>query len=133
MCFASCLYRVQAEDEIWAMGCVVSPPAPWGSLQGEEGKWYLLKMAWWKHIEAPSTAADYQPYVVFRYTNSVRGNSFQSRVCSCNFSQNCEENTVRITLVCMCACLSSSFCRQHTQEIADLSAKDLACRARGKA
>lgn len=122
MSFTSCLYRVQAEDEIWGMWCGVSPPAPWGSLQGGKGKLNLL--VWWKHIQAPSTAADYHPYVVLRYINSAKGNSFQRRVCSCNFSQNSEENTVCMTLVRMCASLSTSFCLQRTQEFADLSAKE---------
>lgn len=100
----------------------MSPPASWGSLHGEERKWYLLKMVSWKHIQAPSIATDSQPHVVLRYINSVKENSFQRRACSYNFSQNCEENTVGMTLVCMCACLSSSFCLQHTQ---DLSAKEI--------
>lgn len=91
MSFSSCLCGVQGEDEIWGMRCGVLPPAPWGSHQGEEGKWYLL--VWWKHIQAPSIAAEHQPYIVLRYINSVKGNSFQRRVCSCNFSQNCEGNS----------------------------------------
>lgn len=115
MSFSFCLYGVQGEDEIRGMWCGVSPPAPWGSHQGEEGKWYLL--VWWKHIQAPSIAAEYHSYIVLRYINSVKGNSFQKRVCSFNFSQNCEGNTVCMTLICMCACLSSSCCLQHPQEL----------------
>lgn len=81
----------------------------------------LVEMMWWKHVQASSTAADYQPYVALRYINKVKGNSFLRRVCSCNFSQNCEQ----WTLVCICPCLFSSFCLQCTQEVADLIAKEI--------
>lgn len=56
-------------------------------------------------------------YITLRYINSVKGNSFQRRVCLCSFSRDCEGNTARVTLLCMCACLSGSCSLQCTREL----------------
>lgn len=53
-------------------------------------------------------------YVILRYINSVKGNSFQRRVCLRNFSRDCEGNTACMILLCMCACLSGSCSLQCT-------------------
>lgn len=106
------LLPLQSASRRWDLGyvmwCVTSSslglPSGWG------GKTVLVEMMWWKHVQASSTVADYQPFVALRYINSIRGNSFLRRVCSSNFSQNCEQNAVGITLVCVCPCLSNSFC-----------------------
>lgn len=56
-------------------------------------------------------------YVILRYINGVKGNYFQKRACSCNFSQDCEGNTACMTLFCLSACLSGSCSLQCTQEL----------------
>ena len=114
--FASCLRGALGEDENGGMRHGVSPPAPWGSSKGEgraNGScWCGESMCKLPALQQPTVLTLHNIKV---YINSVKGNSFQRRVCLCNFSQDRKGNTACTTLLCMCTCLSGSL--QCTQEL----------------